>query len=244
MRRLTVCLKERAGRANSGRITQAHIGGGHKRLYRIIDFKRNKKNIPAKVIAIEYDPNRTSRIALLQYRDGEKRYIIAPVGLSVGDEVIAGENVDIKPANALPLKSIPIGTIVHNVELFPGKGGQLGRSAGSTVQVMAKEDDFAQLRLSSGEIRLVPLKSYASVGQVGNIEHENVSLGKAGKSRWRGIRPKVRGVAMNPCDHPHGGGEGKGKGGNHPRSGAGVLAKGFKTRKQKQNDWMIIQRRK
>jgi large subunit ribosomal protein L2 len=241
---LVVSLKKHSGRNNTGRITIPGRGGGHKRKYRIIDFKRDKKNIPAKVAAIEYDPNRSARIALLHYVDGEKRYILMPEGLKVGDIVMAGENAEIKVGNALPIKNIPVGTIVHNVELRPGEGGKLGRSAGTGIQIMTKEGKYAQLRLPSGEIRLVNVECFATIGQVGNIEHENISIGKAGRSRWLGIRPKVRGVAKNPCDHPHGGGEGRSKGGNHPRSATGVPAKGFKTRKQKPTDWMIIQRRK
>jgi large subunit ribosomal protein L2 len=212
-------------------------------MYRKIDFKRDKRNIVSRVVSVEYDPNRSARIALLQYKDGEKRYILAPVGLSVGDPILAGEGAEIRPGNALPLEHMPLGTEVHNVELQPGRGGQLGRSAGSRIQLMAKEGAFAQLRLPSGEMRLVRLNCYATVGQVGNLEHENVSVGKAGRSRWRGIRPSVRGVAMNPVDHPMGGGEGKSSGGGHPRSPWGWPTKGYKTRKRKPNP-MIIRRRK
>jgi len=236
-------MKSKGGRNNRGVITCRHQGGGHKRMYRKIDFKRNKRNIPAKVVSVEYDPNRSARIALLQYRDGEKRYILAPLGLSVGDAIMAGDEAEIRPGNALPLERMPLGTEVHNVELHPGKGGQLGRSAGSRIQLMSKEGAFAQLRLPSGEMRLVRLNCYATVGQVGNLEHENVTIGKAGRSRWLGIRPSVRGVAMNPVDHPMGGGEGKSSGGGHPRSPWGWPTKGYKTRKKKDNP-LIIRRRK
>jgi large subunit ribosomal protein L2 len=224
-------------------ITCRHQGGGHKRQYRRIDFKRDKRNLSAQVRTIEYDPNRSARIALLQYRDGEKRYILAPVGLSVGDVIMAGEEAEIRPGNALPLERIPLGTEVHNVELQPGKGGQIGRSAGAGIQLMAKEGGYAHLRLPSGEMRQVRLNCYATVGQVGNLDHENISIGKAGRSRWMGIRPSVRGVAMNPVDHPHGGGEGKTSGGGHPRSPWGWPTKGYKTRKKKPNP-LIIRRRK
>ncbi|MDI6829277.1 MAG: 50S ribosomal protein L2, partial [Armatimonadota bacterium] len=202
-------LKKSGGRNALGRVTARHRGGGHKRLYRVIDFKRDKEGIPGKVVSIEYDPNRSARIALVTYADGEKRYILAPLGLNVGDTVISSPTADIKPGNVLPLSNIPVGTIVHNVELTPGKGGQLVRSAGAGAQVMAKEGKYAHLRLPSGEVRLVLLTAKATIGQVGNVEHENISLGKAGKSRHLGIRPAVRGVAMTPRDHPHGGGEGK-----------------------------------
>lgn len=241
---LTFDLRKQSGRNFSGRITMQGQGGGHKQLYRIIDFKRDKRNMPAKVVRIEYDPNRTAKIALLQYSDGERRYIIHPEGLKVNDLVMSGEEVEIKTGNALPLKSIPVGSFVHNVELSLNKGGQMGRSAGSSLQLMAKEGKYAQLRLNSGEIRLVLLECYSTIGQVSNIEHENVIIGKAGRNRWRGIRPQVRGMTKNPCDHPHGGGEGKSKGGNLSQSPTGVCAKGFKTRKSKPNDWMIVKRRK
>ena len=241
---LVVPLKKHAGRNNQGRITIRHRGGGHKRLYRIIDFRRDKRGIPAKVAAIEYDPNRSARIALLHYLDGEKRYIIWPDGLKVGDTVIAGEDVDIKVGNALPLASIPDGTLVHNVELIPGKGGQLARSAGSYATVMAKEGKYAILRLPSGEMRKVLLKCYATVGQVGNIDHENISIGKAGRMRWMGRRPYVRGGAMNPIDHPHGGGEGRSKGNRPSSSPWGWYTKGLKTRKKKPSDKLILKRRK
>ncbi len=238
-------LKKSGGRNNLGRVTSRHRGGGHKRQYRIIDFKRDKRNIPATVAAIEYDPNRTSYIALLHYTDGEKRYIIAPAELKVGDKVIAGSGSDIRVGNAMPIREIPLGSFVHNVELKPGKGGQMGRSAGAAIQLVAKEGDFAQLRLPSGEVRVVRLECYATYGTVGNSQHENLSLGKAGRSRWYGIRPHVRGVAMNPVDHPMGGGEGKTSGGGHPVSPWGQAAKGLKTRKRKnQSNKYIIKRRK
>jgi len=212
-------------------------------MYRIIGFKRDKIDIPAKVASIEYDPNRSARIALLHYADGEKRYILAPVGLNVGDTVISSEHADIKPGNTMPLKNIPLGTIVHNVELKIGGGGQLGRSAGAAIQLMAKEGKYAQLRLPSGEVRMVLLECKATIGQVGNLDHENVSFGKAGRSRWLGIRPTVRGVAMNPVDHPHGGGEGKTSGGRHPCSPWGMPTKGYRTRGKKPSDKYIIRRR-
>ncbi|HEC31301.1 MAG: 50S ribosomal protein L2 [Deltaproteobacteria bacterium] len=240
---LVVPLKKTGGRNCYGRITCRHRGGGHKRMYRIIDFKRDKIDIPAKVASIEYDPNRSARIALLHYADGEKRYILAPVGLNVGDTVISSEHADIKPGNTMPLKNIPLGTIVHNVELKIGGGGQLGRSAGAAIQLMAKEGKYAQLRLPSGEVRMVLLECKATIGQVGNLDHENVSFGKAGRSRWLGIRPTVRGVAMNPVDHPHGGGEGKTSGGRHPCSPWGMPTKGYRTRGKKPSDKYIIRRR-
>ena len=237
--------KKSGGRNNRGRITIRRRGGGHRRNYRRIDFKRDKVGVPAIVHSIEYDPNRSARIALLHYIDGEKRYILAPIGLAVGDEVTSGTDAEIRPGNALPLSNIPLGSNVHNVELKPGKGGQLGRSAGAEIQVMAKEGNFATLRLPSGERRLVLVSCYATIGQVGNLEHENVVVGKAGRSRWLGKRPKVRGVAMNPIDHPHGGGEGRASGGGHPVTPWGQPTKGYKTRKKKnKSDQMIIQRRK
>ena len=237
--------KKSGGRNNRGRITIRRRGGGHRRNYRRIDFKRDKVGVPAIVHSIEYDPNRSARIALLHYIDGEKRYILAPIGLAVGDEVTSGTDAEIRPGNALPLSNIPLGSNVHNVELKPGKGGQLGRSAGAEIQVMAKEGNFATLRLPSGERRLVLVSCYATIGQVGNLEHENVVVGKAGRSRWLGKRPKVRGVAMNPIDHPHGGGEGRASGGGHPVTPWGRPTKGYKTRKKKnKSDQMIIQRRK
>jgi large subunit ribosomal protein L2 len=237
--------KRSSGRNNTGRITARRRGGGHRRRHRKVDFRREKVGIPAKVHAIEYDPNRSARIALLHYVDGEKRYILAPTELRVDDRVSSGPSAEIRPGNSLPLENIPLGTVVHNVEVRPGKGGQIGRSAGSAIRVMAKEGRFAQLRLPSGEMRLIPLACCATVGQVGNLEHENVVLGKAGRSRWLGKRPSVRGVAMNPIDHPHGGGEGKTSGGGHPRTPWGKPTKGYKTRKHKKpSDKWIIRRRK
>jgi large subunit ribosomal protein L2 len=236
-------LHRSGGRNNHGELTSWFRGGGHKRLYRIIDFKRDKKDIPGKVATIEYDPNRSARIALVTYADGEKRYILQPLGLKVGDAVIAGDNVDILPGNALPLKNIPLGTMLHNVELKPGKGGQIARSAGSSVQLVAKEGDYASVKMPSGEIRHIAMVCYATVGQVGNIDHENVSIGKAGRSRWLGRRPHNRGVVMNPVDHPHGGGEGKTSGGRHPVSPWGLPTKGYKTRNRKSTDKFIVQRR-
>ncbi|MGE5484398.1 MAG: 50S ribosomal protein L2 [Ignavibacteriales bacterium] len=245
-RSLLTDLKKRAGRNARGKITVRHQGGGHKRAYRVIDFRRDKDGIPAKVSAIEYDPNRSARIALLQYADGEKRYIIAPVGVAVGDTLMSGADADIKPGNALPLRNIPAGTVVHAVELKPGKGAQIIRSAGSSAQVMAKEEPYALLRMPSGEQRYVSLDCRATVGQVGNVEHENISIGKAGRSRWMGKRPAVRGVVMNPVDHPHGGGEGKSPiGMPGPVSPWGQPTLGYKTRKKrKPSDIYIVKRRK
>jgi large subunit ribosomal protein L2 len=240
---LTEPLKKHGGRNNQGFITSRHRGGGHKRMYRIIDFKRNKFDIPAKVSTVEYDPNRSSRIALLTYADGEKRYILHPVGIKVGDTIVSGQNVDILPGNALPLKNIPTGTLLHNVELRPGKGGQIARSAGSSVQLVAKEGQYASVKMPSGEIRKINMECFATIGQVGNIDHENVSIGKAGRSRWKGQRPHVRGVAMNPVDHPLGGGEGKTSGGRHPVTPWGMPTKGYKTRNSKNTDRYIVQRR-
>lgn len=241
---LTVSLTKSGGRNNKGRVTSFHRGGGHKRRYRIIDFKRDKQGIPAKVFSIEYDPNRTSRIALLNYSDGEKRYIIAPDGLKVGDTVMSGEKAEIKVGNALKLKDMPLGSFIHNIELKPGKGGQVGRSAGSAIQLMAKEGKHAQVKMPSGEVRLINLECMATYGTVGNSDHENISLGKAGRSRWLGRRPNVRGVAMNPVDHPMGGGEGKTSGGGHPVSPWGQKAKGLKTRKKKHaTNKYIVKRR-
>ena len=238
-------LTKSGGRNNHGRITSWHRGGGHKRKYRLIDFKRNKRDIPATVASIEYDPNRTAFIALLNYADGEKRYILAPGKLKVGDTVVAGENAEIKTGNALPLAKIPVGMVIHNVELKEKKGGQLGRSAGSVIQLVAKEDKYAMLKLPSGEMRRVPINCYATLGQVSNVDHVNISIGKAGRSRWLGRKPNVRGVAMNPVDHPMGGGEGKSSGGRHPVSPWGQLAKGLKTRKKgKSSDAFIVKRRK
>lgn len=242
---LTVALKKSGGRNNHGRITTRFRGGGHKRRYRIIDFKRDKNGVPAKVFSIEYDPNRSCRIALLHYADGDKRYILAPDGLKVGAQVVAGSGSDIQIGNALPLKEMPLGSFVHNVEMKPGKGGQLARSAGAAIQLMAKEGNFAQLKMPSGEIRLVRIDCMATYGSVGNAEQENISLGKAGRTRWLGRRPHVRGVVMNPVDHPMGGGEGKTSGGGHPVSPWGQKAKGLKTRKRKkESNKFIIKRRK
>lgn len=233
------------GRNNDGRQTIRFRGGGHKRLYRQIDFRRDKAGIPAKVVAIEYDPNRSSRIALLHYVDGEKRYILAPVGLSIGDAIQSGEGAEVRPGNALPLASMPLGTTIHNIELKPGKGGQLIRSAGGSAQVMGRDGSYVQIRLKSGEMRKILSTCMATVGQVGNVDHENVVVGKAGRSRWKGKRPHVRGVVMNPVDHPHGGGEGKsGQGNPHPVSPWGTPTKGYKTRKNKATDKFIISRRK
>jgi large subunit ribosomal protein L2 len=242
---LTAPIKKNGGRNVNGRITTRHQGGGHKRRYRIIDFKRRKDGVPAKVAAIEYDPNRSARIALLHYADGEKAYILAAARLEVGTTVESGPSADIRPGNALPLENIPTGTMVHNVELKPGRGGQLARSAGSGIQLVAKDDGYGVLRLPSGEMRRVPLACRATVGQVGNVDHENQSGGKAGRSRWRGKRPAVRGSAMNPVDHPHGGGEGKSKGGRHPVTPWGVPTLGKRTRsKHKDSDGLIIRGRR
>lgn len=242
---LVVSRPSTGGRNSRGKVTVRHHGGGHKQAYRLIDFKRDKWNVPARVAAIEYDPNRSARIALLHYNDGEKRYILAPDGLLLGDQVMAGENAEIRTGNALPLTRIPVGSLIHNIELKKGKGGQLVRSAGCAAQLMAKEEEYVQVRLMSGEVRRVPAGCMATLGQVGNIEHENVTIGKAGRSRWLGRRPHVRGVAMNPVDHPHGGGEGKsGQGNPHPVSPWGQLTKGFKTRRRKDTDKFIIKRRK
>ncbi len=241
---LVIPLKKSGGRNNFGRVTVRFRGGGHKRLYRIIDFKRDKDNIPAKVVSIEYDPNRSARIALLSYLDGEKRYIIAPEGLRVGDMVVSGEETDIKAGNNLPLKNIPDGTLIHNLELYPGRGGQLVRAAGTYAQILGKEGNWAYIRLPSGEIRLFDLRCRATIGQVGNIDHKNIILGKAGRSRWLGRRPHVRGSAMNPVDHPHGGGEGKAPIGHPgPLSPWGKPTLGYKTRKKRKwSDRFIIQR--
>lgn len=243
-RNLTKPVKRTGGRNSYGRVTSRWIGGGHKKLYRVIDFRRDKRDIPAKVAAIEYDPNRTANIALLNYLDGEKRYIISPNDLKVGDTVVAGASADIKPGNALPLRAIPVGTFVHNIEMKVGKGGQLARTAGAYAQLMAKEGTYATIKLPSNEVRHILQDCYATVGQVGNLDHENVTIGKAGRSRWLGKNPKVRGVAMNPVDHPHGGGEGKSKGGNHPTNPWGVPTKGYKTRRRTDSDKYIITRRK
>lgn len=237
-------LIQRGGRNQQGRLTVRHQGGGHKRQYRIIDFKRTKDGIPAKVATVEYDPNRSARIALLNYVDGEKRYILAPNGIKVGDTIVSGPDADIKIGNALPLKNIPVGTLVHNVELKIGKGGQIVRSAGAVAQLMAKEGNHALLRLPSGELRKVHVNCRATIGQVGNLEHENITIGKAGRSRWMGVRPANRGVAMNPCDHPHGGGEGRSPiGRKHPVTPWGKCARGTKTRRSNASDKLIVKRR-
>lgn len=244
-KRLLIERKRKAGRNAHGRITIRHRGGGHKRFLRVIDFKRDKRDIPAKVTAIEYDPNRSARLALLTYKDGEKRYILATLNMKVGDVLEAGLTVEPSEGNALPLNKIPAGMPVHNIELYPGKGAQLVRGAGGSAQIMAIEGGFAQIRLPSGELRMVRENCFATVGQVGNIEHQNISLGKAGRKRWLGIRPTVRGVAMNPIDHVMGGGEGRSSGGGHPRSPWGKLAKGKKTRhKRKPSGRFIVERRK
>jgi large subunit ribosomal protein L2 len=243
-RALTEPLRRSGGRNNKGRTTIWFRGGGHKRRYRAVDFRRDKHGIPAKVAAIEYDPNRSARIALLHYVDGEKRYILAPDGIKVGQAVLTGEGADILPGNALPLAAIPAGTMVHNLELRRGKGGQLVRSAGAAAQVVAKEGEWAQVKLPSGEVRKVDLRCMATVGQVGNIDHKNVKLGKAGRKRWLGRRPHNRGVSMNPIDHPHGGGEGRTSGGRHPVTPWGKPTKGAKTRNNKRTDGFIVKRRK
>jgi large subunit ribosomal protein L2 len=237
--------KARTGGRNSvGWMTVRHRGGGHKKLYRVVDFKRDKAGIPAKVAAIEYDPNRSARIALLHYADGEKRYILHPIGLQVGTTVVSGPDADILVGNALPLRNIPVGTMIHNIELRKGKGAQLVRSAGGAAQLVAKEGEYAQVRLPSGEVRQVHIECLATIGQVGNLDHSNVTIGKAGRSRWLGKRPSVRGVAMNPVDHPHGGGEGKTSGGRHPVTPWGQPTRGFKTRNNKRTDRFIIKRKK
>ena len=231
------------GRNATGRITVRHIGGGNRNKYRIIDFKRNKDNVPAKVASIEYDPNRSANIALLHYADGEKRYILAPVGLNKGDVVVSGENADIKTGNSLPLEKIPVGTMIHNIEMHPGKGGQIARAAGNAAQLMAKEGKYAILRMPSGEMRYIPIKCKATIGQVGNLDHEIVSIGKAGRKRHMGVKPTVRGVVMNPCDHPHGGGEGKSPiGMPSPVTPWGVPTLGYKTRKKNKSNKFIIKR--
>ncbi|MDP6615232.1 MAG: 50S ribosomal protein L2 [Candidatus Marinimicrobia bacterium] len=242
---LTKSLRKKGGRNNHGRITIRHRGGGHKRRYRIIDFKRNKFDIPGKVATVEYDPNRSAYISLVHYQDGEKRYILAPVGIKVGDPVLSGDSAPLKIANTLPLKNIPAGLLVHNVEMVPGKGGQMVRCAGAFAQVMAHSDGFCTLKLPSGEVRMVREQCLATIGQVGNRTHEQVVSGKAGRSRWLGRRPTVRGVVMNPVDHPHGGGEGKSSGGRHPSTPWGKPTKGYKTRKRnKKSNEMIVKRRK
>jgi large subunit ribosomal protein L2 len=241
---LTFCLKKNSGRNNLGRVTVRHQGGGNRRLYRIIDFKRDKVGVPGTVMTVEYDPNRSARISLVQYADGEKRYILWPEGLSVGSTVITSEEAEIRPGNVMSLKMIPLGTNVHNVEFKPGKGGQIIRSAGTYGQLLAKEGDYAQIKMPSGEVRKVFAGCKATIGQVGNVSHSNITIGKAGRKRWLGIRPTVRGVAMNPVDHPHGGGEGRVKG-NHPTTPWGISTKGHKTRKRaKDTNKYIVKRRK
>jgi len=242
-RSLVQSLRKKGGRNNRGRITVRHLGGGHKRRYRVIDFRRDKLNVPGKVVSVEYDPNRSSRIALISYADGEKRYILHPLGLGVGDSVIASNVADIKPGNSMELHAVPLGAQVHNVELTLGRGGQLCRSAGSYAQVMAKEGNYVLLRLPSGELRYVWAKNRCTIGQVGNVDHENVVIGKAGRSRWLGVRPTVRGTAMNPVDHPHGGGEGRAKG-RHPVTPWGVPTKGYRTRADKKSSWKFIVKRR
>jgi large subunit ribosomal protein L2 len=240
---LTEIKKKTGGRRNSGDMTMRHVGGGHKRKLRIIDFKRDKTGVPGTVVSVEYDPNRSARIALIAYADGEKRYILQPIGLTVGTKIVSGPEADILVGNALPLRNIPAGTTVHNIELRPGKGAQMARSAGAQAQLVAKEGDYALLKLPSGETRRVLIDCMATVGQVGNTDHENVSLGKAGRKRWLGIRPTNRGVSMNPVDHPHGGGEGKTSGGRHPVTPWGQPTRGYKTRNSKRTDKFIVQRR-
>jgi len=236
-------LTKQGGRNSAGRITCRHRGGGHKRRYRFIDFKRDKLNIPARVASIEYDPNRSARIALLHYVDGDKRYIVAPQQLKEGDMVVSGETADIQAGNTLPLRFIPLGTLIHNIELRPGKGAQMVRAAGTVAQLLAKEGNYSHIRLPSGEVRLIHLDCKATIGQISNLEHENISYGKAGKTRWLGRRPHVRGVVMNPVDHPHGGGEGRTSGGRHPVTPWGVPTKGYKTRGKKPSDRYILRRR-
>jgi len=241
---LLVSLSKSGGRDSRGRLSMRNRGGGHKQLYRVIDFKRNKIDIPGKVETVEYDPNRSAFISLVKYRDGERRYIITPVGLKVGQDVVSTDRqADILPGNAMPLRFIPLGTVIHNIELRKDKGGQVAKSAGTGAQILAKEGDYAQVRLPSSEIRKVHLDCRATIGQIGNPDHSNISVGKAGRSRWKGIRPHVRGTAMNPIDHPHGGGEGKAKGGRHPVSPEGIPTKGFKTRQNKRTQAFIIRRR-
>jgi large subunit ribosomal protein L2 len=241
---LTKRLQKTGGRNNRGKITAFHRGGGSRRKYRLVDFRRDKSGVAAKVVSLEYDPNRTARIALVSYADGAKAYIIAPDKMAVGDKVVAGADADIKIGNTLPLKNIPLGTVIHNLELRPGEGAKLVRSAGVLAQLVAKEGKYAQVKLPSGEVRMIPVQCRATIGQVGNQEQENIFLGKAGRSRWRGRRPHVRGVAMNPVDHPHGGGEGKSSGGRHPVTPWGKPTKGYKTRGRKPSDQFIVKRRK
>jgi len=243
-RKLMQSLVSSGGRNSLGKMTVRHRGGGHKRQYRVIDFLRNKREIPAKVASLEYDPNRTAYIALLHYADGEKRYILAPLNLNVGDPVVSSDTADIKPGNNLPLSAIPVGTLIHNIEVEPGKGGKLSRSAGGYSQLMAKEDVYCQVKMTSGEIRLLHNRCRASIGQISNTDNENITIGKAGRKRWMGFRPTNRGVSMNPIDHPHGGGEGKSSGGGHPRTPWGFPTKGYKTRHNKRTDAFIVKHRK
>ena len=241
---LLVSIPKSGGRDNRGRLSMRHRGGGHKKLYRVIDFKRDKIGIPGVVETVEYDPNRSSFISLVKYRDGERRYILYPVGLQVGQEILSTDKqADILPGNAMPLRFIPMGTVIHNIELRKDKGGQVAKSAGAGAQILAKEGDYAQVRLPSSEIRKVHLDCRATVGQIGNLDHGNIKIGKAGRNRWKGIRPHVRGTAMNPIDHPHGGGEGRSKGGRHPVSPTGIPTKGFKTRRNKRTQSFIVRRR-
>jgi large subunit ribosomal protein L2 len=242
-RSLTAPLRKSGGRNNTGRITMRHIGGGHRRTYRIIDFRRDKLGIPGRIATVEYDPNRNARISLVHYADGEKRYILLPKGLKVGDTIVSGPEADITPGNALKLKDIPVGTVIHNLELEPGRGAKLVRSAGTSAQLMAKEGKYAYIRMPSGELRLILQECMATIWQVGNEDYENISLGKAGKTRYSGRRPKVRGMVMNPVDHPMGGGEGRSKGNKHPLSPWGTPAKGYRTRKKKPSDRLIVRRR-
>lgn len=243
-RKLVASLSKTGGRNQFGKMTVRHIGGGHKRKYRMIDFLRDKREIPSKVASLEYDPNRTAYIALLNYADGEKRYILAPLNLNVGDSVIASDQADIKPGNNLSLSAIPVGTLIHNIEVEPGKGGKLSRSAGGYAQLMAKEGEYCQVKMPSGEIRLLHARCRASIGQLSNTDHENLTIGKAGRNRWLGVRPTNRGVSMNPVDHPHGGGEGKSSGGGHPRTPWGIPTKGYKTRNNKRTDAFIVKHRR
>jgi large subunit ribosomal protein L2 len=240
---LTEKRREKGGRNNQGRVTMRYRGGGHKRRYRVIDFRRDKADVPAKVATIEYDPNRTARIALLHYADGDRRYVIAPQGLQVGDRVVTSKDADVRPGNAMPLANVPLGTSVHSVELFPGRGARVARAAGAMCQLLAREGDYAQLRMPSGEVRRFHVNCRCVIGQVGNLDHENVVIGKAGRSRWLGTRPHVRGVAKNPVDHPMGGGEGKSSGGRHPTTPWGKPTKGYKTRRNKATAKWIVRRR-
>jgi len=241
---LVVSIKKSGGRNNSGKITMRHRGGGAKKKYRIIDFRRDKRDVPAKVIAIEYDPNRSARIALLSYADGEKRYILSPIGMTVGQSVISGETVEVSPGNAMPLRNMPLGTEIHNIELMPGAGGKIVRSAGAVAQLMAREGMYCQVKLPSGEVRMIHKDCFATIGQIGNLDHEKVQLGKAGRVRHMGFRPHVRGTAMNPVDHPHGGGEGRTKGGRNPVSPWGWCTKGMKTRNNSRTDRFIVKDRR